>query len=395
MLMPKLFKTYRLLTITIFLFGFIAVGTIYYYRDFIFKQVSNVFLKQDYSHAYLKPVDYKIQSQWLKNVPYLRNEKLLIPENWEAVIFASGLNNPSKIQVLSSTQVLVTELNPGNVTILIDSDYDNSANSATVFDSGLSLPNGIYFYDNNLYVATNNAVYIYKNINEQLNAFQPEKEKLIDLPLGGLNNLKNIFVNNNGIYVSVGSSCDYCVEPDKKRGSLLKYNLNGGEEEIYASGFRRINSIIGIGPSLVVSDDNTTKSAYNFDDEINIIQFGGFYGWPYFAGKNVSTNINIGVNNELINKKILPEFDFNYGSIPNGMEYVDQDNSGALFVNLTGQQKTIKIAFFEQQPSIDDFLVFKNTDNSVKPLLSDIKRFKDGFLISDSGRGVIYFVYPR
>lgn len=393
-IMPKLFKTYRLLTITIFLVGFLFIGLLYYYRDLIFKRFAEVFTDNTYTHEYLKPVDYKIESQWLKNVNYLRNEKALVPQNWEIVVFASGLNFPSKIQVIDN-KILVSEVTIGSITVLEDPDYDNSANRAFVFDSGLSKPNGLSFYDNNLYVATETSLLLYKNINDQIQVNQATSEKLIDLPIGGINNLKNVLVLQNGIYVAIGSSCDFCIEQDKKRASIVYYTFEDLKEEIYATGLRNIQSIINIGPAIVVSEDSSKDDTNKISDEINVIRKSGFYGWPYYKEDSALSQFSETTNVVMPKNPINPEFKFNYNYNPRGLEYTEKGDENLLYVVFEGLSKVSKISFVDQQNSIEDFLVITPKNDSKSPQLNDIKSFRNGFLISDSGRGIIYFIYPK
>lgn len=393
-IMPKLFKNYRLLTITTFLFGLVLIALIYYYRDLLFRSFNEVFTGKSYKHEYLKSVDYKIDSQWLKNVNYLRKEKALIPENWEIVVFASGLNSPSKIQVIDN-KVLVSEVSTGSITVLEDSDYDKSADSAFVFDSGLSKPNGLSFYDNDLYVATETSLLLYKDIVDQILANQANSEKLVDLPIGGVNNLKDILVVKSGIYVAIGSSCDFCIEQDKKRASIVYYTFGDLREEVYATGLRNVKSMINIGPAIVVSEDSSKDSTNKISDEINVIRKSGFYGWPYYKEDNIPSTFSEIYDGVLPKNLVGPAFKFEYNSNPNGLNYVEADNDGLLYVVFEGLNKVSRMSFINQQSSMKDFLIVNPEKDSKAPLLKDIKSFRTGFLISDFGRGIIYFIYPK
>ncbi len=40
------------------------------------------------------------------------------------------------------------------------------------------------------------------------------------------------------LFLSVGSSCNVCEEKDPRRATILRYNLDGSGEEIFAKGLR-------------------------------------------------------------------------------------------------------------------------------------------------------------
>src|SRR5262249_51614097 len=86
------------------------------------------------------------------------------------------------------------------------------------------------------------------------------------------------------LYVSMGSTCNVCIEADKRRATIMRFNLDGSDGEIYASGLR--NSVDfawqpGSG-ALYATDNGRDLLGDDFPpDELNQIVQGGFYGWPF------------------------------------------------------------------------------------------------------------------
>jgi len=84
--------------------------------------------------------------------------------------------------------------------------------------------------------------------------------------------------------LSVGSSCNSCIEKHPWRAAISRFNLDGSGAEIFA---KELRNSVGIefspysghfcGRSImdVICGDDHPK------EELNIIQQGKHYGWPY------------------------------------------------------------------------------------------------------------------
>jgi glucose/arabinose dehydrogenase len=107
------------------------------------------------------------------------------------------------------------------------------------------------------------------------------------LPTGGRHVTRTVSFGPDGsIYVSVGSSCDACVDY-ANRAVIMRYRSNGTGGQVFASGLR---NAVGLawqpGTGRLWSDDNGQDFLGDNapPDEINLIQQGGNYGWPYCWG---------------------------------------------------------------------------------------------------------------
>ena len=59
------------------------------------------------------------------------------------------------------------------------------------------------------------------------------------LPDGGNHWTRTVHVGpDDKLYVTVGSSCNVCIEDDRRRAAMLRYDLDGSGEELYATGLR-------------------------------------------------------------------------------------------------------------------------------------------------------------
>ena len=203
---------------------------------------------------------------------------LALPNGFSISIVAKDLGDPRVLAWDPKGTLLVSIPSQGKVVAI-------GATQITVV-SGLNRPHGIAFLGQTLYIAETNQVAMYDYDLQTKRA--SNKKKIIDLPAGGNHITRTIgFGPDKNLYISVGSSCNVCIE-DERRAKILVYTDRGITD--YATGLR--NPVFftwhpttqelwatEMGRDLI--GDNIPP------DEVNIIKEGSFYGWPYCYGKNV------------------------------------------------------------------------------------------------------------
>ena len=133
-----------------------------------------------------------------------------------------------------------------------------------------------------LYVAEERQVIRMKREGKPLTYGKPET--IISGIPGGGHTTRTIKIVDQKIYLSVGSSCNVCVEDDPIRAAISRFNLDGSGKEIFASGLR--NSV-GIEFSPYTGElwgVNNGRDRLGDDhprEELNIIREKNHYGWPY------------------------------------------------------------------------------------------------------------------
>jgi glucose/arabinose dehydrogenase len=111
---------------------------------------------------------------------------------------------------------------------------------------------------------------------------------LTGLTTDGFHQTKTIGIGPDGwLYLAHGSSCNACVEQDPRRATMMRLRPDGSGAEIYASGLR--NSVgFDWAPwdgALYATDNGRDLLGDDFPpDELNRIEQGRFYGWPYVNG---------------------------------------------------------------------------------------------------------------
>lgn len=250
---------------------------------------------------------------------------LKIPAGFQISLYASELNAPRMLQVIEAG-VLVSLPSDGSVLLLRDENGDGLADKRLVVLEGLNRPHGIDVDDSWLYVAETDAV--------GRVAFEVQKGELLGqyqriftgLPGGKGHWTRTLKAGpDSWLYVTVGSSCNACIEDVPERAAMLRMRFDGKDKQVYATGLR--NSVdFDWSPSdgeIYATDNGRDWLGDEFPpDELNRVIEGGFYGWPYANGNKVPDPDFGKGQQEAIEKSIAPAFAFRAHNAPLGIRFL-------------------------------------------------------------------------
>jgi len=325
------------------------------------------------------------------------------PDGYKIGYFAQKLGNPRDLAFSPKVVLVVSSTSEGKVIALVDQNHDGVADENKVILSNLNRPHGLAFYQDKLYLAEEAKISRYYFDEANLRAIKDKD--ILNLPSGGRHFTRTIVFRDNLMYVSIGSTCDVCVEKNPLHGSIIQVDPESGNFQIYASGLR--NSVF-----MTLNDQTNqiwaTEMGRDFlgddlpPDEINIINQGD-YGWPYcYGNKVVDTQFNLRGN---CANSIAPVYNIPAHSAPLGLTFIHSTQmppewQGSLLVSYHGSwnrsvptgYKIVKLKIEDGRvTSSDDFITGFLQGSQVVGRPVDVIFDSAGSLyISDDKSGVIY-----
>jgi glucose/arabinose dehydrogenase len=167
---------------------------------------------------------------------------------------------------------------------LSDSDGDGRAESQIVFAAGYYLPLGItvQLSTGDVYVSHQGGITVLSDTDGDSKA--DAKRILADTLPTDLHQNDNLKFGPDGwLYMGLGSTCDACTEYDPRSATILRFNVETGESEIYATGLRNPYDIAfhPITGDLFATDNGRDDLGMDAPfEELNHIIQGGNYGFP-------------------------------------------------------------------------------------------------------------------
>ena len=338
---------------------------------------------------------------------------LSLPTGFSIAIVAKGLAGPRVLAIDPVGNLLVSIPSQGRVVALRDTNGDGSFDETKDLAKGLNKPHGLAFHGGKLYVAETNKVAVYDYDANTLGV--ANKKKIIDLPAGGNHFTRTIGFGPDGkLYISVGSTCNVCLESDWRRAKILVANPDGTNLADFASGLR--NPVFFTWHPVTHELWTTEMGRDNLGDdippdEINIIKQGKFYGWPYCYGKNVhDAAFDTSEKSIELCKNAEPSYiDIPAHSAPLGLAFVPSGSKwpkeywNNLFVSYHGSwnrskptgYKVVRYKLDDKGTvlGVEDFITGLLTPSGAVGRPVDILIDPTGFMfISDDKAGVVYRV---
>lgn len=364
------------------------------------------FLKNNVNAPFLIPSSNNLVEQIINTkTGESPNISLSIPEGLQIGVFAKDLGNPRVLQFSPNGTLIASLMKQGEVVALPDKDKNGVAETKILLRN-LKRPHGLAFYDKKLFVAEENRVVRY-NFDENSLTVTFDKE-LFALPSGGRHYTRSMVFDRNGnLYLSLGSTCDVCVETKDFIATVIVSDVNGKTPRVFSRGLR--NAVY-----LTLNPQSgkvwATEMGRDFlgdnipPDEVNILEENGDFGWPYCYGNKVWDN-NFGQKNQTFcNSTVSPFYQIPAHSAPLGLAFIDSfqlpdDWQGDLLVSYHGSwnrsiptgYKIVRIST-KGIPQEHDFITgFLDKDGKTLGRPAGLAFDKEGSLyIADDSSGAVY-----
>jgi len=332
-----------------------------------------------------------------------------LPEGFRIGVFAADVANARMMHITPTGDLLVSSMRPGDVILLHrDDNQDGVSDGRTLLLSGLTQPHGLALRDGYLYVAETGRI-IRARFDAAARTIGEVETIFDDLPPGGNHSSRTLGFGPDGwLYVSVGSTCNACIEENPYRAAMLRMRPDGTDVGIFATGLR---NTVGFdwqpGTGRLYGTDNGRDLLG--DDipncEINLIEEGQFYGWPFtFDNRAIDPDFGAGHAAEIAKSRVMAH-GLGAHVAPLGIKFLRPDLAppgygGVALAALHGSwnrhdlsgYKVVALAFGENgEINQSDFLTGfeKNEDVIGRPV--SIEQGPDGAIyVSDDYAGAIY-----
>jgi glucose/arabinose dehydrogenase/cytochrome c551/c552 len=335
------------------------------------------------------------------------DQSIHLPEGFTFTVYATGLKKARMMLALPNGDLLVSTPASGQVHVLAaDKDGDGKADRTWSLIEGLSRPHGLALHEGYLYIAEDNAIGR-APIGSGDGDFGPYERIVTGLTSKGNHWSKTIDIGPDGkLYMSSGSTCNVCEEEDPRRAAMMRFDSDGKNGEILATGLR--NSVgFDWAPDGTLYATENSRDLLGDDfppEEFNKIEKGKFYGWPYVNGFGV-LDPDFGPGNEgKMDETTFPAHGFKPHNAPLGMTFVTGDTLPADYqdtalVALHGSwnrsqkdgYKVVSLHFDGETIQERDFMTGFLTNGKVIGRPVDVEQDASGALyVSDDYTGTIY-----
>lgn len=207
---------------------------------------------------------------------------LRLPPRFTAEVYASGLSRPRFLTFGPDGVLYVAEAGGGRVTALPADPSTGKAARHVTAASGLQSPNSLAFVGNTLYVGE--ISHVARMMVDASMRASNQQDIITDLPPDGNHVTRTVLIGPDGnLYVSIGSSCNVCIESDPHRASVWVYNPDGSGGRRYVYGLRNAvgMAINPITHEIWVTNNGRDLMGDNTPPEtIYALREGANYGWP-------------------------------------------------------------------------------------------------------------------
>jgi glucose/arabinose dehydrogenase len=228
--------------------------------------------------------------------------RLRVLEGFMVRQFAAGLDTPRLMTTGPDGALYVAERGAGRVVRLSDRDGDGRSDAIEPVVSSLTAPHNLEWIAGCLYVAENDEVS--RHCDADGDGSLERSTRIVDLPSGGGHTTRTLHAGpDEKLYVSVGSSCNVCIEGDMRRAAILRFELDGSippdnpfasdpevrRRAVWAEGLRNSIDFVFMPDGQLWANHNgrdnmidaRAKNERPLEELVIAVQRGKHHGWPF------------------------------------------------------------------------------------------------------------------
>ena len=340
---------------------------------------------------------------------------ITIPSGFQISTYAQGLNTPRFMTIGPKGVLLVANRGDNSIVAIPPGSSPTQGGNPITIVSNLDSPSSLVMHDGYLYVGEGSSI-ARMALGDDLKA-GPITRIITGLPEGGQHNTRTVLIGpDNRIYVSIGSSCNVCIEQNPYRASVWVYNLDGTQGRLFAKGLRNavglatnpwLNQVWTVVNGRDLMGDNTPpETLYTLVDQ-------GDYGWPRcHAGTIVDPDFGQAPNPcQGVQQPLL---DMQAHSAPLGLDFYPtkatqfpESYRNSLYIAFHGSwnrtaptgYKVVRVPLHDGKvagPAEDFITGWLQSDGSVSGRPVGVTFAPDGTLfVSDDKNGIIYHLWYK
>ena len=260
-----------------------------------------------------------------------RMDELQTPPGFAVTVFAT-LSVAPRLMTFGPNGVLYAAARYAGTVLAVP-----SPNRSVTVLQGLNGPHSVAFRGNDLYVAVDDGVLRFRDAVSVDLVVRSAGERLLTLPAGGQHSSRTAAIGpDDQLYVTAGSTCNFCREQDPARAAMMRYDIDGGNGMVLARGLR--NSVDFAwhpltGDLWALDNGGDGLGDDEPPEEINVIESGGDYGWPDCTGKQRAIDWGDGVQAAHCLATRGPEQEMQAHSAPLGIAFYTGSQFPASYLN--------------------------------------------------------------
>ncbi len=337
--------------------------------------------------------------------------KLTVPAGFTVSVFASGLRG-ARLMAVSPEGTLVVAKR-AEVVALPDLNHDGVAEPRVLLKD-MAYAHSLAFRDGYLYIGTTPAVLRVKWERGEI-AGTPEPYVTLPSSTPALHTSRSIAFGPDGrLYVAIGSSCNVCVEEDPRRTTIQVFDGPGSAGRTFVAG---LHNAVGFDwdPAtgrMWAGDTGQEQLGDDYPpDEINLLEDGKHYGFPYFHGKSTASTVPEleGAKRPLTAAQVVaPAFELPAHASPMGLTFYrgtafPEAYRGSMFIAIHGSSQraagkigysVVRVTMKDGRPAAsEDFVTGWLSGDTFSGRPAGVVTGADGALyISDDNKGFVYRV---
>ncbi|WP_418346782.1 PQQ-dependent sugar dehydrogenase [Shewanella psychrophila] len=216
---------------------------------------------------------------------------ITVTKGFDLTLYASELGDAKQMALGDKGTLFVGSHKKGTIEALVDSNADGRVDKRYMVAKGLDNPEAIAFHNGALYVAVDDKIVSFVDIESRLRRPGRGKEIYDRLP-GQTNKSRRAmhFGPDGRLYVAIGAPCNVC-EAVAPFGSIIAIDIETGSSEQVALGIRSVTGFdwSPIDGALWFADEGRNWMGDRLPpDEINRLEnTGEHFGFPYIHATSV------------------------------------------------------------------------------------------------------------